>query len=114
MRLMSSDGGETPLDRYVRFRNNISEWYKEMDEYGLTKHEQSLLEKYLLPKFGNSVEQEDMMQIVQDPEISNFTLGESNKFRKVVSKKKLKEIEKYKKLFFEKNKDPEVSEELDF
>lgn len=114
MRLMSSDGGETPLDRYVRFRNDISEWYKEMDEYGLTKHEQSLLEKYLLPKFGNSVEQEDMMQIVQDPEISNFTLGESNKFRKVVSKKKLKEIEKYKKLFFEKNKDPEVSEELDF
>ncbi len=114
MRLMSSDGGETPLDRYVRFRNDISEWYKEMDEYGLTKHEQSLLERYLLPKFGNSVEQEDMMQIVQDPEISNFTLGESNKFRKVVSKKKLKEIEKYKKLFFEKNKDPEVSEELDF
>lgn len=114
MRLMSSDGGETPLDRYVRFRNDINEWYKEMDEYGLTKHEQSLLEKYLLPKFGNSVEQEDMMQIVQDPEISNFTLGESNKFRKVVSKKKLKEIEKYKKLFFEKNKDPEVSEELDF
>ena len=114
MRLMSSDGGETPLDRYVRFRNDISEWYKEMDEYGLTKHEQSLLEKYLLPKFGNSVEQEDMMQIVQDPEISNFTLGESNKFRKVVSKKKLKEIEKYKKLFFEKNKDLEVSEELDF
>ena len=103
MRLMSTGDGETPLDRYVRFRNDISQWYKEMDEWGLTKEEQKILEKYIKEKFGNSVEQEDMMQIVQDPEISNFTLGEANKFRKCVSKKKLTEIEKYKKLFFTKN-----------
>lgn len=103
MRLMSTGDGETPLDRYVRFRNDISQWYKEMDEWGLTKEEQKILEKYIKEKFGNSVEQEDMMQIVQDPEISNFTLGEANKFRKCVSKKKLGEIEKYKKLFFTKN-----------
>lgn len=103
MRLMSDGSGETPLDRYVRFRNDISQWYKEMDEWELTKGEQLILEKYLKEKFGNSVEQEDMMQIVQDPGISNFTLGEANKFRKCVSKKKLTEIEKYKKLFFTKN-----------
>lgn len=103
MRLMSDGSGETPLDRYVRFRNDISQWYKEMDGWGLTKEEQSILEKYIKEKFGNSVEQEDMMQIVQDPGISNFTLGEANKFRKCVSKKKLAEIEKYKKLFFTKN-----------
>lgn len=103
MRLMSDGSGETPLDRYVRFRNDISQWYKEMDEWGLTKEEQSILEKYIKEKFGNSVEQEDMMQIVQDPGISDFTLGEANKFRKCVSKKKLVEIEKYKKLFFTKN-----------
>ena len=104
MRLMSTGDGETPLDRYVRFRNDISQWYKEMDEWGLTKEEQKILEKYIKEKFGNSVEQEDMMQIVQDPGISNFTLGEANKFRKCVSKKKLAEIEKYKKLFFTKNR----------
>lgn len=103
MRLMSDGSGETPLDRYVRFRNDISQWYKEMDEWGLTKEEQMILEKHLKEKFGNSVEQEDMMLIVQDPGISNFTLGEANKFRKCVSKKKLTEIEKYKKLFFTKN-----------
>lgn len=105
MRLMGDGSGETPLDRYVRFRNDISQWYKEMDEWGLTKEEQRILEKYLKEKFGNSVEQEDMMQIVQDPEVSNFSLGEANKFRKCVSKKKLTEIEKYKKLFFTKNCD---------
>lgn len=105
MRLMGDGSGETPLDRYVRFRNDISQWYKEMDEWGLTKEEQHILKKYLKEKFGNSVEQEDMMQIVQDPEVSNFSLGEANKFRKCVSKKKLTEIEKYKKLFFTKNCD---------
>lgn len=107
MRLMSTGEGESPLDRYVRFRNDISQWYKEMDEWGLTKDEQSVLEKYLKEKFGNSIEQEDMMEIVQDPEVSNFSLGEANKFRKCVSKKKLAEIEKYKKLFFTKNCDDE-------
>lgn len=105
MRLMGDGTGETPLERYVRFRNDISLWYKEMDDWGLTKEEQHVLEKYLKDKFGNSVEQEDMMQIVQDPEVSNFTLGEANKFRKCVSKKKLTEIEKYKKLFFTKTCD---------
>lgn len=105
MRLMGDGSGETPLDRYVRFRNDISQWYKEMDEWGLTQEEQQILEKYLKEKFGNSVEQEDMMQIVQDPRVSNFSLGEANKFRKCVSKKKLVEIEKYKKLFFTKNCD---------
>ena len=101
MRLMGESGKETPIDRYVRFRNDISEWYKEMDEWGLTKEEQATLEKYLLPKFGNSVEQEDMCELVMSENISNFSLGESVKFRKAVSKKKRKDIEKFKKRFFE-------------
>lgn len=103
MRLMSDGGGESPLDRYVRFRNDINEWYKEMSDAHLTKEEQNILKKYLEHKFGNSVEQEDLMLLVMDSEISNFTLAEATKFRKCVSKKKLNEIEKYKKLFFSKN-----------
>ena len=103
MRLMAPEGQEQPLEKYARFKKDPTAWDKEMDEWGLTKEEQHILEKYIKEKFGNSVEQEDMMQIVQDPEISNFTLGEANKFRKCVSKKKLSEIEKYKKLFFTKN-----------
>lgn len=101
MRLMAEGGGESPLDRYVRFRNDINEWYKEMDEWGLTKEEQEVLKKYLLHKFGNSVEQEDMIELVMCPDISNFTLKEATKLRKAVSKKKLADVEKMKKRFFE-------------
>lgn len=101
MRLMGDEGEERPLDRYVRFRNDINEWYKEMDEAGLTPEEQQVLKEELLSKYGNSVEQEDMMRLVQRPEIANFTLGEANLLRKAVAKKDAKKIEKMKKRFFE-------------
>lgn len=105
MRLMSDGSSETPLDRYVRFRNDPQEWEKEMNEWKLTEKEKNILRKYLEHKFGCSVEQEDVMLLVQDPEISHFTLAEANKFRKCISKKKVAEIEKYRQLFFTKNCD---------
>ena len=97
---LQSDSGEQPIDRYVRFRNNINEWYKEMDEAGLTEHEKDILKKYLLPSCGVSSSQEVMMQILMDPEISNFTLGEANTARKVVAKKQVNKIAKLKEDFY--------------
>ena len=45
MRLMTSEkGAETPMEKYVRFKNNISLWYKEMDSQDLTKAEQKTLD----------------------------------------------------------------------
>lgn len=101
MRLMSTGGGETPLERYVRFKNDINEWYKEMNAYGLTEEEQAVLKEVLGDKFGNSIEQEDMMILVQRPEIANFSLAEANQLRRAVSKKKTKDIQELKKKFFE-------------
>ena len=38
MRLMTNEKGqETPMEKYVRYKNNINLWYREMTEYGLTK-----------------------------------------------------------------------------
>lgn len=107
MRLMSTNGGETPLERYVRFKNDINEWYKEMNAYGLTEEEQAVLKEVLGDKFGNSIEQEDMMILVQRPEIANFSLAEANQLRRAVSKKKTKDIEELKKKFFEAVADDE-------
>ena len=101
MRLMSSDGGETPLDRFVRFRNNINEWYKEMDDYGLTKEEQEVLKEELADSFGVGPHQEDAMKLAQRPEIAGFTLAEAGKLRKSISKKRMKVIDEMKKRFFE-------------
>ena len=104
MRLMNHNGTESPLDRFVRFRNDIGEWYREMDGYGLTKDEQEVLKEELSDSFGVGPHQEEMMRLVQRPEIANFTLAEAGKIRKGISKKRMKVIDDMKKRFFEEDK----------
>lgn len=92
MRLVAPEGEERPFDRYVKFKNDISLWYQEMDNYGLTKEEQKILEPYYKRDYGVPASQEQLMLMVMDPKISHFTLAESNQCRKVLAKKKIKEI----------------------
>lgn len=92
MRLMPAKGEEAPIDKYVRFKNDISLWYKEMNEHGLTKQEQKILEPYFLPSYGVPPSQEAMMKILQDPGICGFTLSEANTARKIVGKKQMNKI----------------------
>lgn len=93
MRLMTGENGaENPIDKYVRFKNNIQLWYQEMDRAGLTKEEQKTLEPYFLQSYGVPPSQEQMMKILRDPAICNFTLAEANAARKVVGKKLMDKI----------------------
>ena len=93
MRLMTAErGAETPLDKYVRFKNDIKQWYKEMDKAGLSAAEQTTLEPYFLPSYGVPPSQEQMMMMLMDPDICNFTLGEANAARKIVGKKLMDKI----------------------
>lgn len=93
MRLMASEqGAETPMEKYVRYKNNISLWYKEMDDFGLTKEEQKTLEPYFLSSYGVPPSQEQLMKILRDPDICNFSLAEANAARKIVGKKLMNKI----------------------
>lgn len=93
MRLMTSEKGEeTPMEKYIRFKKNIQLWYQEMDKYGLTKEEQKSLEPYFKSSYGVPPSQEQLMQMLMDPNICGFTLGEANAARKVVGKKLMSKI----------------------
>lgn len=92
MRLVAPEGQERPFDRYIRFKNNPKLWYDEMDREGLTKEEQKILEPYYARDYGVPFDQESLMRMVMDENISHFTLAESNNTRKVLAKKKVKEI----------------------
>lgn len=92
MRLVAPEGQERPFDRYIRFKNNPKLWYDEMDREGLTKEEQKILEPYYARDYGVPFDQESLMRMVMDENISHFTLAESNNTRKVLAKKKIKEI----------------------
>ena len=59
MRLMASEpGAEMPLDKYVRYKNNIEQWYAEMRRCGLTEAEQKAVEPHFKSSYGVPPSQE--------------------------------------------------------
>ena len=93
MRLMTSEkGAETPMEKYIRFKNNINLWYQEMDRAGLTKEEMKVLEPYFLKSYGVPPSQEQMMQMLMDEKICHFSLKDANAARKIVGKKQMSKI----------------------
>ena len=93
MRLMTAEkGAETPMEKYIRYKNNLSLWYQEMDSAGLTKEEQKILEPYFKSSYGVPPSQEQLMEMLMDPNICNFSLKEANAARKIVGKKQMSKI----------------------
>lgn len=93
MRLMTAEkGAETPMEKYIRFKNNLNLWYQEMDRAGLTQQEQKTLEPYFKQSYGVPPSQEQLMRMLMDENICGFTLKEANAARKVVGKKQMAKI----------------------
>ena len=93
MRLMASEeGGEQPLDKYVRFKNNINLWYDEMKSYGLTDDEVEVLKPHFLKSYGVPPSQEQLMTMLMDENICSFSLKDANVARKIVGKKQMSKI----------------------
>lgn len=99
---LSVKNGEQPLDRYVRFKNNINEWYTEMIQAGLNQEEISVLDHYLHNRYGVCDTQEYLMMLIMDKKIANYDLKLANKFRKAVAKQNDKLIEHQKEIFYQK------------
>ena len=83
--------GEQPIDRFVRHKNNINLWFKEMDEHGLNAEEQQVMKEHLLSAYGVANTQEDIMRLSMDSRIAKFSLIGANKLRKAVAKSKAKD-----------------------
>ena len=111
MRLMTSEkGAEMPLDRYARLKNDMNQWYQEMDDYGLTKEEQKVLEPYFKEEYGTPSSQETLMLMLMDKNICGFTLVEANAARKTVAKKHMNEIPILRENVLSKAKSPKLGE----
>ena len=109
MRLMTSEKGEeTPMDKYIRYKNNLNLWYQEMDNAGLTKEEQKIIEPYFKSSFGVPPSQEQLMKMLMDENICAFSLKEANAARKIVGKKQMAKIPELHKQILEKAKSPNL------
>ena len=100
MRLMSDDG-ESPIERYVRFKRNVEEWYQEMREVGLTEDEINVLRHHLDASSGCSVEQETVMELSMDEHISGFDMSQADTLRKVIGKKQIEKLPTIKQLYYD-------------
>lgn len=109
---LQSDGGEQPIDKYIRHKNDINQWYKEMEETGLTKEEIAIMEEHLLHDYGINITQESSMKLSADPRISNFDVVEQNKLRKAIAKPKGAALGEVKDLFYRKGKEQGASTNL--
>ena len=113
IRLMAQEkGAEQPLNKFARFKNNISYWYDEMDKYGLTKEEQKILEPVVKLSYGISESQEKFMQLVQMPECGGFDLTWADKLRKSIAKKNPAAYEELQKEYFQAVKEKGLSYNL--
>ena len=93
MRLMAAEKGqESPMEKYIRFKENIGLWYAEMREFGLTEKEQKIVEPYFLSSYGVPPSQEQLMKMLMDKDICHFSLKDANAARKIVGKKQMNKI----------------------
>ena len=90
--MASEPGAEMPLDKYVRYKNDINQWYNEMTNCGLTKQEQEYVKPYFESSYGVPPSQEQLMRMLMDMNICGFTLAEANAARKIVGKKQMSKI----------------------
>ena len=94
--------GEQPMDKYVRYRKDINEWYKDMTDYGIGIEEQEILKDLLSPYYGLMIAQATMMKVLMDKRICEFTLKEADKARKAIGKKNADALAETEKLLYEK------------
>ncbi len=90
--MTSEKGAETPMEKYVKFKNNIHLWYQEMKQYGLTNPEIEILKPYFESSYGVPPSQEQLMRMLMDDQICGFSLAQANDARKVVGKKQMSKI----------------------
>lgn len=102
MRLMNEPGQESQGDRFVRVKNNPKLFDEEMRQAGVSSPIAEALHEYCDEYYGCVPLQEQMMQILMDYRIAGFSLQEADYARKVVAKKKMNEIPKFREMVFSK------------
>ena len=101
IRLMAQEkGGEMPVDKLARFKNDPQEWKNEIKKYGLTEKEYNILYPILSMSYGLCIAQEQFMELVQLPELGGFSLTWADKLRKSIAKKNPEEYDILTKEFY--------------
>lgn len=109
---LQSDSGEQPIDTFVRFKEDISQWYSEMNKYSLNDDEIKVMEEHLLKLNGVADTQESVMLMTMDERIAKFTIAEATQLRKTIAKNDAELLQRTKDMFYEKGKSQGTRKEM--
>lgn len=111
MRLQPQEGAtETPTETYTRYKNDISEWYGDMDKALVPKEDQEILKRLLLSFNGVADTQEAIMALARDKELTNFTVGEAHELRSIIGRKRAEKIPYIREKFYSRGLENNVCE----
>ena len=113
IRLMAPDQeSERPLDTWVRNRQSLQYWIKEMQEYGLSEDEIEWLSHHSAITEGICESQEGLMSLVQEPRLGGHTLGFADRCRKAIAKKQGKLFQECEQEFYDEIQKQNLSQKL--
>lgn len=88
------EGEQQPVDKFLAYKHDSSLWAKELAKYGVTDSvEIQALDSVLNYCYHVPSMQEDVMELLQHPDISNFSLHDADVARKIIAKKKRDKVE---------------------
>lgn len=91
MRLVPEKGAKTPTEEYVIYKQRPELIKKEIDDLIATDEEKNILYNFMKDYTGVLESQESAMLAVMLP-FTNYDVPHANKIRKIIAKKKMKEI----------------------
>ena len=112
MRLVPEKGSKTPTEEYVMYKRHPELIKKEIYDLNATDEEKDILYNFMKDYGGVLESQESAMLAVMIPEFTNYDVPHANKIRKIIAKKKMKEIASARKEYFETGAANGVSEDI--
>ena len=112
MTLVPEKGHKSPAEEYLEYKLNPQKLKDEVYSLNGTDKEKKILYEYLKKYNGVLESQENMMQITMIPEFTNFSFSDASKLRKIVAKKKLKEVDSFREYFLKTGIENGCSEDI--
>ena len=112
MRLIPEKGAKTPTEEYVMYKQHPELIKKEIGELNATDKEKEILYNFMKDYTGVLESQESAMLAVMIPEFTAYDVPHANKIRKIIAKKKMKEIASAREEYFRIGAERGVSEDI--
>ena len=112
MRLMPEKGQKTPTEEYVLYKQHPELIKKEIYDLDATESEKEILYNFMKDYTGVLESQESAMLAVMIPEFTAYDVPHANKIRKIIAKKKMKEITSAREEYFKTGAERGISEDI--